>query len=374
MCFSTVLKQGAWMWGKGGRFVKLDSETLHTHFSEQIFSHTELALILLDRHARILKITPAAAEILGESHENLIYKSIFQLFNQLMEELRVVVKSILNGLPIRNKAMMWNNGDRQYELLIDTYPLTDTEGQFLGSFIILKDVSSIHFLENQIRRSERLAMIGQMAAGTAHEIRNPLTSIKGFLQMIKKSLEANGLEKELGYTQIMLEEINRINHLVGEFLLLSKSKKVKYDKIDVSQLMQQFLPMVQNEALLHGIEVYADDFSSLPHIYGDQELLKQVFLNICKNAIEAMGNEGILTISKQLFPGERRLSIDFQDTGPGIPNYLLDKIFEPFFTTKEEGTGLGLPVCQRIIHDMGGKIRITSKGFGTIFHIELPCV
>ena len=110
----------------------------------------------------------------------------------------------------------------------------------------------------------------------------------------------------------------------------------------------------------------------LPEVIADNELLKQVFLNVCKNGIEAMPDGGVLTISERVDTNERNVCVDIHDTGSGIPLFVIDKIFDPFFTTKDTGTGLGLSVCQRIIHDMGGTIRVASKGFGTTFTITIP--
>jgi nitrogen-specific signal transduction histidine kinase len=233
-------------------------------------------------------------------------------------------------------------------------------------------VSNLRSLEEQVQRSDRLAMIGQIAAGTAHEIRNPLTSIKGFLQILKNSLSEKGMDKELSYTEIMLDEINRINGLVSEFLLLSKPKDTVFYKVNISTVINEILPIIRNEAILHNVTVEYESKPSLPEIVADRELLKQVFLNICKNGIEAMGEGGTLTIREKVDREEGRVCVDIHDTGPGIPAFLIDKIFDPFFTTKEEGIGLGLSVCQRIIHDMGGVIRVKSKGFGTTFTISIP--
>ncbi|WP_307342516.1 ATP-binding protein [Caldalkalibacillus uzonensis] len=345
---------------------------LHALFSEQIFNNAHIGLILLNEQGHIVSITKAAAKIMGDDPEVFIGQNIFHLFKNIPEGRQLISKRVFEGVTIRNQAMTWHNGQCYYEILVDSFPLIDEAGHQQGAYIFIKDVTNLRSLENQIHRNERLAMIGQMAAGTAHEIRNPLTSIRGFLQILNKTLKERNMMREVEYTNIMLDEIDRINHLVGEFLLLSKSRETRYEKIDLALLMKQFLPIIQNEALLHGIEVQTKDFDNLPPIVGDKELLKQVFLNICKNAIEAMGNQGRLTLSHHFLPEEQMISINIKDTGPGIPPYVIDKIFEPFFTTKEEGTGLGLSVCQRIIHDMGGKIRVSSKGYGTTFHICIP--
>lgn len=346
--------------------------TLHSSFSDQLFSHSHLAFILLNEKAKVVKITEAAANILGGTAKDYMDQNILELFTSLPYDRHLVQKSFLEGVNVRNKAMAWNNGNLEYELLVDSFPILDENKKMLGVSVFIKDVTNIRSLENQIRRNDRLAMIGQIAAGTAHEIRNPLTSIKGFLQVLKTTLHNHGFIKEVDFAKIMLEEVERINYLVGEFLLLSQSRETKYEKISLQKLMNQFVSIIKNEALLKGIEFTHQDFSDLPMVVGDQKLLKQVFLNICKNAIEAMGDQGSLKVSHTLLKKERLISIDFEDTGPGIPPYVLDKIFDPFFTTKEEGTGLGLSVCQRIIHDMGGKIWVSSKGYTTIFHVQIP--
>jgi signal transduction histidine kinase len=215
-------------------------------------------------------------------------------------------------------------------------------------------------------------MIGQIAAGTAHEIRNPLTSIKGFMQMLGQTFREKEMEKEQGFTQIMLAEIDRINELVSEFLLLSKPKDVIFGKVDISAVLNEILPIINNEAILHGVTVHYENQEQLPEVVADKELLKQVYLNLCKNGIEAMIDGGELTISEKVDEEARMIHIDFHDTGPGIPVFLIDKIFDPFFTTKASGTGLGLSVCQRIIHDIGGTIRVSCKGYGTAFTVSIP--
>jgi signal transduction histidine kinase len=227
-------------------------------------------------------------------------------------------------------------------------------------------------LEQQVQRSDRLAMIGQIAAGTAHEIRNPLTSIKGFLQMMHTTFQEKQMDKEQEFTQIMLTEINRINELVNEFLLLSKPKNITYDEVDVTAVLREILPIINNEALLYNVTIQYESVEPLPKVVADRELLKQVYLNICKNGIEAMVDGGNLTITERVDEEEKKIHIDFHDTGPGIPVFVIDKIFDPFFTTKPNGTGLGLSVCQRIIHDMGGTVRVSCKGFGTTFTVSIP--
>ena len=253
-------------------------------------------------------------------------------------------------------------------LLFTAHPCADAK---MTCFFI-EDTSKVKSLEQQLKYNNRLATIGQIAAGSAHEIRNPLTSIKGFLQVIANKFHQLGYQKEQSYVQVMLKEINRINHLVGELLVLSKPKEMGLTSVEISQVMKEILPIIKNEALLHNIRIHID--YQIPEnvaVCADGKLLKQVFLNLCKNAIESMKQEGCLTI-RLINKGKKKLLVEFHDTGTGIPKEVQKKIFEPFFTTKENGTGLGLPICKQIMKEIGGRISVSSSKKGTVFRVLLP--
>ncbi|GAA0353170.1 ATP-binding protein [Caldalkalibacillus horti] len=343
-------------------------------FSEQLLSQSHLALLLVDCEGEVLTMTKAATEIMGGEIEDYIGQNILEYYASLPFNRRLIHKSLFREISIRNKVLMWDDGQAERELLLDSFPIYDLDRNWIGMSIFIKDVTNVRLLEDQIRRKDRLAMIGQVAAGTAHEIRNPLTSIKGFLQVMKKTLEDHSLTKEVHYTDIMLEEIERINHLLGEFLLLSRSKETKFEIIHMVELMTQFLPVIGNEASLQGVAIEHQEQENLPKVIGNRDLLKQVFLNICKNAIEAIQGSGKIKISYQIDPRNKVMHIHFADNGPGIPSYIREKIFDPFFTTKENGTGLGLSVCHRIIHDMGGEINVSSTERETLFTVQIPYI
>lgn len=345
-------------------------QSLQQRFAEKLTASPHLGVVLLDKDAHLLEISQMACKVLGINRLEVIGKHIDQAFAGIPEDNRLVQRELLAGVKVHNKAISWTNSNQRYELLVDSNTLHDEEGECIGAYVLFKDITNLRSFEQKIERSDRLAMIGQIAAGTAHEIRNPLTSIKGFLQMFLTSFTETDMERERSYTEIMLTEINRINSLVSEFLLLSKPRDVQYSIVDLNIVLAEILPIVENQALLHGIEVQ-NLSGNLPLVVGDTELLKQVFLNICKNGLEAMGKEGVLTIDHHVEVEADRVSINIHDNGPGIPLYVIDKIFDPFYTTKDEGTGLGLSVCQKIVHDIGGQIRVSSKGYGTTFHILL---
>ena len=342
-------------------------------FAGDFFRNANMGILLINSEFQLVDISEMACKVLGIHREEAVGRHLDDIFAGVPPEYRLVERSLLEGNVVKNHAVSWSNGQERYELLLDSSLLQDEAGNTVGAYVMFKDVSNLRSLEQQVQRSDRLAMIGQIAAGTAHEIRNPLTSIKGFLQVLQKTLEQIGMVKERGYAELMLMEINRINELVSEFLLLSKPKHAKLGKLQVDNVIREILPIIHNEAILHGVTVTYRPKSGLRPIVADRELLKQVFINICKNGIEAMSAEGgVLSITESVDEDDQRLHVHIKDTGPGIPAFLIDKIFDPFFTTKEEGTGLGLAVCQRIVHDIGGSIRVSSKGFGTTFTISLP--
>ena len=341
-------------------------------FLQSLYTDMNMGLILVDKKLRILGISDMACCLFGVVRDEVNYKFLDEAFPNLPDEFHFLQKTVKEGLTFRNYATSLTVHGKTYDLLVDSYLLTNAWGELEGAYMTLKDVTNLRSLEYQVQRNDRLAMIGQIAAGTAHEIRNPLTSIKGFLQMLNRTLGEKGMMREKGYTDVMLAELERVNHLVGEFLLLSKDKEVQYRPLQVVDVLREILPIIETQAHLNHVEVLFQIKPNLPLVRADSELLKQVFLNIAKNGIEAMEEGGKLTISQRLNEEEQTLLVVVRDTGPGIPAYVMDRIFDPFFTTKEHGTGLGLSVCQKILHDMGGNLTFSTKGYGTTFYIHLP--
>jgi two-component system, sporulation sensor kinase E len=349
-----------------------EQESVLQFFPGTFLRDVNLGVIVVNADFIITDISEMACRVLGFRRDQVLKKPMEDVFASVPKEYQLMQRTILDGAIIRNHAVSWTNDQSRYELLMDSNVLKDENGQRIGAYLIFKDVTNLRSLEEQVQRSDRLAMIGQIAAGTAHEIRNPLTSIRGFLQMFEKKFTELGMDKERGYTDLMLNEINRINELVSEFLLLSKPKNITLDELHLGSVIREILPIINNEAILHNVSVRYLSAYELPEVIADREMIKQVLINLCKNGIEAMGEDGTLTITERFDHQEQMVFVDIHDTGPGIPSFLIDKIFDPFFTTKEKGTGLGLSVCQRIVHDLGGAIRVSSKGYGTTFTVSIP--
>lgn len=220
--------------------------------------------------------------------------------------------------------------------------------------------------EKLLQKSEKLALLGQMAAGIAHEIRNPLTSIKGFVQLFK----SNSQKDE--YFDIVLSELDRINGIVGEFLVLAKPTADIFEKQDLTKLINEVILLSSTQSILNNVEIAAENNLHAPMIHCEKNQLKQVFLNIIKNAIEAMPGGGELNI-KVFKKSGNTISIQFIDQGVGISEDRISSLGEPFYTTKEKGTGLGLMICYKIIENHNGRLIVESKvGEGTKIEIELP--
>lgn len=226
----------------------------------------------------------------------------------------------------------------------------------------------IRDIEQATIRSEKLALVGQLAAGMAHEIRNPLTAVKGFLQMM---LDSETAENKQRWLNIMLTETKQIEGIVNETLLLAKPQKETVTKFELDQQIRQIIPVLEAQASMRNIQILCQFTPKALHVTGDANHFKQAFTNLVKNAVEASEYGGKVVIRTEYATGRGMVTIE--DQGHGIDREAMRKIGTPFFTTKDTGTGLGLMVTLRIIENMGGQLNIESDaGVGTRVQITLP--
>ncbi|MFC4320412.1 ATP-binding protein [Litchfieldia salsa] len=245
-------------------------------------------------------------------------------------------------------------------------PLYDDSNNRKGLLTIGRDITQLKAAESMLLRKEKLSVVGELAAGIAHEIRNPLTSIKGFVQLMK---ETKSTPEQ--HVDIVLSELDRINQIVSEMLILAKPQMKIFNPFKLKNLIEHVIKLTSHEALLYGIDITINDRTKDPTMYGDRNQLIQVFINIIKNSIEAMPKGGNIIILVE--QEDQEIAISISDNGPGIPEERLNKIGEPFFTLKEKGMGLGLTISNKIIHNHKGKMQILSRlGKGTTVKILLP--
>ncbi|WP_163150115.1 ATP-binding protein [Anoxybacillus sp. MB8] len=244
-------------------------------------------------------------------------------------------------------------------------PLFYENGKRKGLVVIGRDITQQKVAEQLLLKKEKLSVIGELAAGIAHEIRNPLTSIKGFLQMMKETKEVD--ER---FVQIMLDEIERVNQIVSQLLVLAKPQMKSYKPLALHDVVDYVVGLFTYEAILQNVQMKYEPHTSAT-VHGDKNELIQVFVNVVKNALEAMPKGGTLTISTK--EEDDRVHIIIEDTGKGIEQEHLKRIGEPFYTLKEKGMGLGLTTSMKMIHEHKGTMQIESKvGKGTRVHIILP--
>jgi signal transduction histidine kinase len=236
-------------------------------------------------------------------------------------------------------------------------------------------MSQIKTAQRVIRESEKLALVGRIAASAAHSIRNPLTSVKMRLFSMERTLDLSATQQE--DFDVISEEIRHIDSIVQNFLRFSRLPKPRMQRINPSDVVDMSLQLVRYRLESYDVEVKLCRQDRLPDIVADVDQLKEVLVNLLVNAREAMGSGGRIVISEEEDTMEslgRVVVIRVSDNGPGIPEEIQGKLFEPFFSTKEEGTGLGLSIAARILEEHGGLLNVRSQeGNGATFTITLPC-
>lgn len=266
------------------------------------------------------------------------------------------------------KIQLYREDGSTLTALVSYVPLRNQFDQEAGWMVAFSDITEQEQFQEYLHQSEKLAMVGQLAAGAAHEIRNPLTVIYGFIQLLQQRLPEE--ERDRHYLPLILEEIERVNRIVTELLMLSKPSEPNYRETSLCEVVDSILPLMKGEAALHGIEIL-DLLDKETRLEVDVEQLKQILLNLMKNSIEAMKNGGTLLLKSEVVDSYVRIYVS--DNGSGIPSEHLIRIFDPFFSLKEEGTGLGLPISRRMVENHGGSMQIFSEvGVGTEIVITLP--
>ncbi|MGY8622509.1 ATP-binding protein [Bacillus safensis] len=302
-----------------------------------------------------------------------MYNQYFDQEERVMQHLSSVIKEHKDSGRIELQLLhkegkkVW--GDVHYKLYFDE------EHQFTGGIGTVADITKQKLAKLELERSnqqlqmqaQKLAVAGQIAAGIAHEVRNPLTSVNGFLQLMKTQYP-----ERTDYFDIIFSEIKRIDFVLSELLVLAKPQSVHFQEVQLHGLLEQVITLLKTNAVLSNIDLKQPfKKQDAGAILADANQMKQLFINLIKNAIEAMPEGGSIYISTEKVMNEWKITI--QDEGKGMSEEDIQKIYDPFFSTKTEGTGLGLTICATILKDHHGRMDVVSElGKGTTFHIYLP--
>lgn len=333
---------------------------------KSLFMQNPDAVLELNREGEIMSINPEAEKLFEVKAELLKNKSGKNLLNlEEKDQLVSYFYQVLNKEVVKFETTIYIKGPKIIRCSL--FPIIVQE-EIIGVYAVMRDITHIRHEEELMIRSEKSSVIGHLAASVAHEIRNPLTSIKGFIQLMQSTNELNSR-----YLDIMLEEIDRINTITSEMLILGKNQEVSYYRLDIRESIHQVLTLMKAQTNLNNIELLYNETSQPVMIKANDAQIKQVLINLIKNSIEAIEADGKISIDLEKDGNEAVLII--ADNGAGMEPERLERIGELFYSTKEKGTGIGLAVCKKIIQRHNGEISFKSeKNKGTIVTIRIPLV
>jgi two-component system sensor histidine kinase AtoS len=337
-------------------------------YTENVLQSVGVGVLTFDRDRKITKINDAAIQILeAEGRE----------VNQLEDLLAqgplnaVIEEGLLEGETVT---------DREFELITFagvprpvevTSGLLRRKGKGIGLVLSFRDLTLVKALQERVRRQDRLASLGHLSAGVAHEIRNPLAIIKGSAEILRRRFGHHPDEE--GLTQSIIEEVRRLSEVVTNFLDFARPKEPTIVQGDLNAVIRKALALAEHHRAGRSVQVEVDWPPDFPAVPMDPEQCQQVFLNLILNALEAMSHGGVLTVRGWVDGASGCAVVEVQDTGEGMDNQTRANIFDPFFTSKEQGTGLGLSVVHMIVAAHGGRIEVdSSPGEGSVFRVFFP--
>lgn len=327
--------------------------------NEWIIRSIASGLITLDGQGKIILFNPAAESIFGIKAGEVIGRKIADILPFLSEHLED--RNDPSNTETGNRPGFTDleyrdsKGKRSF-LRFFISPLRIPNGDQKGQILFFQDITEMRHIEEEMKKVEGLALIGELAAGIAHEIRNPMASISGSIQMLKEGMEKDEVNRRL--MDIVLREINRLNHLVNDFLLFARPKPSNHLRFNLNQLITESLELFKNSGKWNDKMAVETHFNPELDIVSDPEQVKQVLWNIFLNAVEAMPEKGVLRIDTDTTTdhGKKMVKVSVRDTGNGFSETALSHLFIPFFTTKEEGSGLGLAIVKRIVEGLKGSV------------------
>ena len=354
---------------------------LARHFEDVLASLSD-GLVVLDSGGFVVFASPRAEDLTGVSAAHAVGKTAAQAFAA-----NPWVGETVRGLAESGARRTSEAGEliapfgRHVSTHLTVAPVLDADGSTIGTLLLFRDLSAQRSLAETAERGARVGDLAAVAAGLAHEIKNPLGGIKGAAQLLAEELAPE--PNVARFTSLITREVDRVSSLLEQLLELTRPPRLRLAAVNVHRLLQEVLLLERAASSADGLTVRCVFDPSLPDVWADEGQLRQVFLTLVKNALEAMDRSGTLTLVTRMETdfhvrnptqhSSQFLSVEVEDTGPGIAAEDCERIFAPFFTTKAKGTGLGLAVSQRLVTQHGGLIHVESTlGHGTRFRVSLP--
>ncbi len=347
-------------------------------YYEDLLGSLQDGVVVLDGEGRILSMNQAAEELTGLSASRMAGRPIAEVFPPPAPLASLAAKTLAAGRSHADYDGVLPRADgARLRVSAVASLVSDAGGASRGAVLVLRDLSRVHDLEEQVRRSERLAALGILAAGIAHEIRNPLVGVRGAAQLVEKEPAFPAHLRE--YTQMIIRQVDRLNRIVNDLLALGEQRPLEARPCNVHQVLEEALALGAATLKPMRLQIAREYDPEIPAVAGDFDRLLQVFLNLIRNGIEAMPEGGELTIRtryERVAPqcgGRPAVQVDIQDRGPGIPEEVRRRLFTPFLSSKASGTGLGLAITLRLVEEHRGGIEVQNRsGGGATFRVFLP--
>lgn len=330
-------------------------------YNEYILQSVPSGVISFDKDMKVTKVNSAAERILDIRSAGVIGMNFKDIF-------REPLLSLLSRIdPAERKEIQYvTDSGRNIYLGLTVTPLINGEGDVIGQIMVFTDLTDLKALKAQAELRDRLSSLGEMAAGIAHELRNPMGVIAGYTKILQKKVDPT----LLGIVDSISKEIVVMDRIISDFLFFAKPADINPYELNLRRLIEDCIDNIKESKNISAEIKILTDLEGLPEVSGDEILLRQAFNNIIQNAVEAMPQGGELKVTYRLSSDFIELSIS--DTGHGIPPDIKEKVFLPFYSTKEKGTGLGLAIAQKIIVSHRGDIAISDSEKGSTFIIKLP--
>lgn len=350
----------------------MTKEQPDTSFAEKFVHHSTSVMIGIDLNETVIMYNPAAEEFIGIPKGEVIGRPFADLIEKTSDSGEsILLNSLRTGRPYLHVEATVESAMGPVNVMAYTTVITDETNAVTGAVLTVRDITSQKLLEEKVVNDQKLTIIGEIAADIADEIRNPLTSVKGFLQILYKRFSED--QQMRLYIDLMLGEIKKANSMISGLILTSRPMVPIKKQVDINNMIEEVLSSAEISCQLKNVRIKKKFVKSCSPLEVDPEQIKQVFVNLIINAAESMPNGGWLDITTSYRSGEEFITARFTDTGIGIELSNFERIFEPFFTTKEGKTGLGLTISQKILENHGGSIEVNSKqGGSTNFTVKIP--